>query len=68
MVLICIPLLTNVVDILYVGLPFPSPVDHILSELSTKIHLSWVALHNMAHSFTELDMALIQVINLVSFL
>ena len=26
------------------GLPFPSPVDHILSELSTMNHLSWVAL------------------------
>ena len=24
------------------GLPFPSPVDHILSELSTKTHPSWV--------------------------
>ena len=29
-------------------LPFPSPVDHVLSELSTKTHLSWVALHGMA--------------------
>ena len=36
------------------GLPFPPPVDHILSELSTMTHLSWVALHGMAHSFTEL--------------
>ena len=34
------------------GLPFLSPVDHILSELSTVTHLSWVALHGMAHSFT----------------
>ena len=25
------------------GLPFPSPVDHVLSELSTMTHLSWVA-------------------------
>ena len=32
------------------GLPFPSPVDHILSELSMT-HLFWVALHGMAHSF-----------------
>ena len=32
------------------GLPFPSPVDHVLSELSTMTHLSWVALHGMAHS------------------
>ena len=36
------------------GLPFPSPVDHILSELLTMTRLSWVALHSMAHSFTEL--------------
>ena len=36
------------------GLPFPSPVDHILSELFTMTHPSWVALHGMAHSFTEL--------------
>ena len=33
------------------GLPFPSPVDHILSELSTMTYPSWVALHGMAHSF-----------------
>ena len=39
------------------GLPFPSPVDHILSELSTMTHLSWVTLHAMAHSFIELDKA-----------
>ena len=37
------------------GLPFPSPVDHVLSELSTLTCPSWVALHGMAHSFTELD-------------
>ena len=37
------------------GLPFPSPVDHILSELSTMTHLFWVAPHRMAHSFNELD-------------
>ena len=30
------------------GLPFPSPVDHILSDLSTMILLSWVAPHGMA--------------------
>ena len=35
------------------GLPFP-PVDHILSELSAMTHLSWMALHGMAHSFNEL--------------
>ena len=36
------------------GLPFPLPVAHILSELSDKTHLSWVAWHIMTHSFTEL--------------
>ena len=35
------------------GLPFPPPVDHVLSELFTMTHLSWVALHGMAHSFIE---------------
>ena len=40
-------------------LPFPSPVDHILSELSTMTHSSWVALHGMAHSFVELDKAVL---------
>ena len=50
------------------GLPFPSPVDHILSELSTMIHSSWVALHGMAHSFIELDKAVVHVIRSVTFL
>ena len=50
------------------GLPFPSPVGHVLSELSTMTHLSWMALHSMAHSFTELDKAVVHVIRLVSFL
>ena len=50
------------------GLPFPSPVDHVLSEHSTMIRLSWVALHGMAHSFIELDRAVVHVIRLVSFL
>ena len=50
------------------GLPFPSPVDHILSELSTMTCLSWVALQGMAHSFIELDKAVVHVISLVSFL
>ena len=45
------------------GFPFPSPVDHILSELSTMTHLSLVALHGMAHSFTELDKAVVHVIS-----
>ena len=50
------------------GLSFPSPVDHILSELSTMTCPSWVALHSMAHSFIELDKAVVHVIILVSFL
>ena len=48
------------------GLPFPSPVDHILSELSPwPVHLGWPY---MAHSFIELDKAVVHVIRLVSFL
>ena len=31
-------------------------------------HLSWVALHSTAHSFIELDKAVVHVISLVSFL
>ena len=50
------------------GLPFPSPVDHILSELSTMTHPSWVALHGISHRFIELDKAMVHVIRLVSFL
>ena len=50
------------------GLPFPSPVDHILSELSTMTCPSWAALYCMAHSFIELDKAMVHVIRLVSFL
>ena len=50
------------------GLPFLSPVDHVLSELSIMTCLSWVALHGMAHCFTELDKAVVHVIRLVSFL
>ena len=36
------------------GLPFPPPMDHILSELFTMICPSWAALHSMAPSFPEL--------------
>ena len=50
------------------GLPFPSPVDFVLSELSTMTCPSWVALHNVAHSFIELDKVVVHVISLVSFL
>ena len=49
------------------GLPFPSPVDHILSQVSTVTHLSWVALHGMAHSFIELDKVVVHVISLLNF-
>ena len=49
-------------------LPFPSPVDHVWSELSTMNRLSWVALHGVAHSFIELHKAVIHVFILVSFL
>ena len=50
------------------GLPFPSPVHHILSELSSMTHPSWVVLLGVAHSFIELDKAVVHVIRLVSFL
>ena len=50
------------------GLPFPSPVDHVLSEPSTMTRPSWVALYGMDYNFVELDKAVIQVISLVSFL
>ena len=36
------------------GLPFPPPVDHVLSEPSTMTRQSWVALHSMADHFIEL--------------
>ena len=49
-------------------LQLPTPVDHILSELSTMNCPSWVALHGMAHSFIELDKAGVHVIRLISFL
>ena len=38
------------------------------SELSTMTCPIWVALHGMAHSFIELDKAVVHVIRLVSFL
>ena len=47
------------------GLPFPSLVDYILSELSIMTHPSSVALHSMAHNFTELEKAVVHVIRLV---
>ena len=50
------------------GLPFPSPVDHILSDVSPPwpSHLWWS--HTAWISFTELDKAVVRVIRLASFL
>ena len=42
------------------GLPFPSPVDHILSDLSTMTRPSWVAPQAWL-SFIELDNAVVLV-------
>ena len=50
------------------GLPFPSPGNHILSELSTMARLPWVALLGMAHSFIGLNKAVDHMIRLISFL
>ena len=50
------------------GLPFSSPADHVLSELSSMTRPSWVALHSMALSFIELDKTVVHVISLVSLL
>ena len=50
------------------GLPFLSPMVHVLSELPTMTCPSWVALHGLANSFIELDKAVVQVISLISFL
>ena len=50
------------------GVLFLSPVDYILSELSTVIHQPSVALQDVAHSFIELDKVMVHVISLVSFL
>ena len=38
-------------------------MDHILSELSTMTHPTWVALQGMAHSFIELDNAILHVMS-----
>ena len=42
-------------------------MDPIFPELSTMTSLSLVALHGMAHSFIELDKAVVHVIRLVVF-
>ena len=49
------------------GFPFPSPVDHVLSELCTMTPPSWT-LHSIFHSFIELEKTVIHVISLFSFL
>ena len=49
------------------ALPLPSPVDHVLSDLSTMtVRLGWP--HTAWLSFTELDKTVVHVISLVSFL
>ena len=48
------------------GLPFPSPVDHILSDLSTMTCLSWVAPQGMAYWVRQ--GCRLSVIRLTSFL
>ena len=49
------------------GLPFPSPVDHILSDLSTMTHcVGWPLMAWL--SFIELNKAVVPVIRLTSFL
>ena len=49
------------------GLAFPSPVDHILSDLSTISRPSW-AVPQAWLSFIELNKAVVRVIRLTSFL
>ena len=49
------------------GLPFLSPVDHILSDLSIMTRPSWVAPRAWL-SFTELEEAVVRVFRLASFL
>ena len=50
------------------SLPFPSPVDHILSEISTMTCPIWVALHDMAHRLLELDKAVVHGVSFIRFL
>ena len=46
----------------------PFSVGYILSELTTMAIPSWETLHGMAHSFIELEKAVINMISLISFL
>ena len=50
------------------GMPFPSPVDHFLLDLSIMTLPSWVALYSMAHSFIELYKVVVHVISLINIL
>ena len=43
-------------------------MDDVLSELPITTRPSWVALNGMAHSFIELDKAVIHVISFLSLL
>ena len=43
-------------------------MDHVLSELSAMTHPFPVTLHGMAHSYIDLDKAVVHVISLISFL
>ena len=47
------------------GLSFPSPVEHVLSELSIMTCPSWMALwlYGVTHGFIELDKAVVQVLS-----
>ena len=47
------------------AIPFSSGVH--LSQLSTMTGLSWMTLHGMAHSFTELDKAVVHVLRWLVF-
>ena len=49
-------------------LPFPSPEDHILSEPSTVTSPCWMLLHSEAHSFIELDKAVVRLYPFVLFI
>ena len=51
-----------------VVLPFASPVDHILLDVSAMIRPSRVALHGMSRGYIELDKAVVHAVRLVSFL
>ena len=48
--------------------PIPFSRGPSLSKLFTMTHLSWVALHSVAHSFTELGKVVVHMISLVNFL